>query len=123
MRLEISDEEVLQPVISELNALREEVKAERKVLMHLLALSGQKVVWKISDIAEATGYSYEFLRTGGRYLLPRFGESAYSSGAARWPLSECLEWMAKPDEEKRKAYQEHVRQQMRAESRKRNAAR
>lgn len=114
--------EIPNPSDAKLDEIIRRQEATEKVLMHLLALSGQKMVWKISDMAEATGYSYEFLRTKGRYLLPRFGESAYSSGAARWPVSECLEWMAKSDEEKRGAYQEHVRQQMRAESKKRRKA-
>ena len=48
----------------------------------------------------STAKSYDTLRTTDRYLLPRFGESAFPTGAARWPLSECLEWFAKPDEEK-----------------------
>ena len=114
--------EIPNPSDAKLDEIIRRQEATEKVLMHLLALSGQKMVWKISDMAEATGYSYEFLRTKGRYLLPRFGESAYSSGVARWPVSECLEWMAKSDEEKRGAYQEHVRQQMRAESKKRRKA-
>ena len=114
--------EIPNPSDEKLDEIIRRQEATEKVLLHLLALSGQKMVWKISDIAEATGYSYEFLRTTGRYLLPRFGVSAYTSGAARWPVAECLEWMAKPEEEKRSAYQEHIRQQMRAESRKRKAA-
>ena len=93
-----------------------------RLLMQVLAVSGQRMVWKISDIAAFYGKSYDTLRTTDRYLLPRFGESAFPTGAARWPLSECLEWFAKPDEEKRSAYQEHVRQQLRAESKKRRKA-
>ena len=92
-----------------------------RLLMQVLAVSGQRMVWKISDIAAAMNLSYEFLRTTGRYLLPRFGESAFPSGAARWPLEECLAWMAKPDAEKRAAYQEYQRQQLREEARKRQS--
>ena len=109
----------------QLERLDEIIKGQ-KLIIHLLsetmARSGQKMIWKISDIAAYYGKQYDTLRTSDRYLLPRFGESAFPTGPARWPVEECLLWIAKPDEEKRRAYQEHVRQQMRAEARKRKAA-
>ena len=54
-----------------------------RLLMQVLAVSGQRMVWKISDIAAFYGKSYDTLRTTDRYLLPRFGESAFPTGAAR----------------------------------------
>ena len=103
----------------------DEIINGQKLILHLLsetmARSGQKMFWEISDIAAYYGKRYDILRTSDRYLLPRFGESAFPTGPARWPVEECLQWIAKPDDEKRRAYQEHVRQLMRAESRKRKA--
>lgn len=40
-----------------------------------------------------------------KYYLPRFGESAYG-GAAKWDLSEYLEWRKRPIEERKREYQE-----------------
>ena len=88
----------------------------------LLHKSTLPSVVKISDIANMYGYSYDFLRTTGRYLLPRFGESAFSEGAARWTAEEWLAWDSKPIEEKQAAYHEWQRQQLRKESLKRRKA-
>ena len=122
MRLELSNEEVFEPVLNELRQLRSENQMIISLLTKGMALSGQRMIWKISDIAAYYGKSYDTLRTTERYLLPRFGQSAFPTGPARWPVEECLDWIQKPDEEKRSAYQEYVRQQLRAESRKRKAA-
>ena len=120
MILEIEDSELLKPIIE----TQEQILKQQNMIISLLGkfmlISGQKSVWRISDIAKHYGKAYDTLRTTERYLLPRFGESAFPTGPARWPIEEVLEWMAKPDEEKRKAYQEHVRQRFRAEARKRN---
>lgn len=120
MTLEIKDGEILAP----LEKKQEEMDRKLDILISLfgkfMLVSGQKSVWRISDIAKHYDKAYDTLRTTERYLLPRFGESAFPTGPARWPIEEVLEWMAKPDEEKRKAYQEHVRQRFRAEARKRN---
>ena len=51
--------EIPNPSDAKLDEIIRRQEATEKVLMHLLALSGQKMVWKISDMAEATGYSYE----------------------------------------------------------------
>ena len=40
-----------------------------------------------------------------KYYLPRFGESAYE-GIAKWDLSEYLEWRKRPNEERKREYQE-----------------
>ncbi len=121
MKLEISNEEILAPLIERLDGIAQQQKTLTRAVVYLSTTSSKKVVWKISDIAAAMNLSYEYLRTTGRYLLPRFGESAFPSGAARWPLEECLAWMAKPDAEKRAAYQEYQRQQLREEARKRQS--
>ena len=121
MKLEISNEEILAPIIDRLDGIAQQQKTLTQAVVYLSTTSSKKVVWKISDIAAAMNLSYEYLRTTGRYLLPRFGESAFPSGAARWPLEECLAWMTKPDAEKRAAYQEYQRQQLREEARKRQS--
>lgn len=49
-------------------------------------------VVRISDIARIENISGTHLRGKGRYLLPRFGVSAYDDGTIRWPMEEYLEW-------------------------------
>lgn len=120
MTLEISNDEVLAPIISELRQIKEENKLIISLISHFILVSGNKSVWKISDIARMTGESYDTLRTTHRYKLPRYGQSAFPNGPARWPVDEVLEWLAKPESEQRAAYNEHVRQCFREEARKRN---
>ena len=119
MKLELDDKEVLSPVMDELCQVRREMQAQRTVLMHLLTLNRQKMVWKVADMAAALGSSYEQLRGKDRWKLPRFGQSAFPTGPTRWPLEECLDWIAKSDEEKLAAYQQYIRAEMRKESAKR----
>lgn len=103
-----------------------EILANQKLIISMLGdymlVSGQRSVWKISDIAKRTGFSVESLRGKDRWMLPRFGESAFPSGPARWPVDECLEWLKRPVAEKQRAYAEHVRQRFAEEARKRRKA-
>ena len=103
-----------------------EILANQKLIISMLGdymlVSGQKSVWKISDIAKRTGFSVESLRGKDRWMLPRFGESAFPSGPVRWPVDECLEWLKRPVSEKQRAYAEHVRQRFAEEARKRRKA-
>lgn len=120
MTLEISNDEVLAPIVEELRQVREENKLIISLLSNFILVSGSKSIWRISDIARATGESYDTLRTTRRYKLPRCGQSAYSDGPARWPVNEVLEWLAKPESEQKAAYNEYVRQCFKEEARKRN---
>ncbi len=119
MKLEISNEEILAPIVEELRQVREENKLIISLISNLILVSGNKSVWKISDIARVIDESYDTLRTTHRYKLPRCGQSAYPNGPARWPVDEVLEWLAKPESEQKAAYNEHVRQCFREEARKR----
>ena len=119
MKLEIDNDEILAPVMDELAQIKREIQAERTVLSYLLMLNKQKMVWKISDMATALGCSYEQLRGKDRWKLPRFGQSAFPTGPTRWPLEECLRWIDKSEQEKKGAYNEYIRAEMRKESAKR----
>lgn len=65
----------------------------------------------ISEIALCEGVSVSQLRPNGpeRYLLPRFGESGYPTGAVRWDVEEYLKWSQIDPEERRKAYLESLK--------------
>ena len=81
-----------------------------KMLSFLLVNPDKKIV-TIDDIAVWEGVSISQLRKGGkqRYLLPRFGQSAYPDGRTRWPIDEYLAWSARPASERKAEYMEHLR--------------
>ena len=88
-----------------------------KYLKYLVYCGGNpKKVVTVKDIAYLESVAISRLRAGGaeRYLLPRFGQSAYPTGVTRWPFAEYDEWSAKDPEERRQAYLEHLRQQAKA---------
>ena len=122
MRIELDDSKVLAPVLDELCRIRRESEMTRQILLRFMAMNRQKMVWKVSDIAPILGSSREKLRTTEQWKLPRFGQSAYPTGPKRWPVDEVWEWISKPDDEKRAAYQEHIRSEMRKEAAKRRKA-
>ena len=55
--------------------------------------NGMKTTMDISDVAGVEGVSVSFIKQAdNRYLLPRFGESAYPTGPVRWPIEEYVAW-------------------------------
>ncbi len=60
----------------------------------------------VNDIAKVEGVSFSHINTKARYLLPRYGESAFPDGHRRWPLEEYLAWRRKPLEERINGYEE-----------------
>lgn len=71
----------------------------------------RSVVVSVSDIAQMEKVSASCLRKGGkyRYLLPRFGQSAYPHGVIRWTMEEYLSWSARDPFEREAEYREHLR--------------
>jgi hypothetical protein len=63
-------------------------------------------VVKIKDIAQIENVSSTILRGKCRYLLPRFGVSAFDEGYDRWPLQEYLEWKRIPPHKRKKMWKD-----------------
>ena len=62
----------------------------------------------INEIAVIEGVGKQLIYTTARYLLPRFGVSAYPDGVTRWPVEEYYEWKRIPLDERRKRFKELV---------------
>ena len=78
---------------SQVSMLKDELTLLRSMLLM------PKVV-KIKDIARMERVSVPYLYAKGRYLLPRFGVSAYDEGTVRWDLDEYLKWREIPQEKR-----------------------
>lgn len=85
---------------------------ESLLTSNLIAMKSKSVV-TVTDVAQIEGVSLSQVRKGGkeRYLLPRFGESAYPTGTIRWSLEEYLEWRKKDPFEREKQYREKLRKE------------
>lgn len=88
-------------------------KQNIQILQQLSALNekfSMSDVVTIADIASIEGCSETQLRAGGRsrYLLPRFGESAYPTGYARWPRSEYEEWRKIDPRDRQQMWRKHL---------------
>ena len=101
--------EVMDPVVMEL---------EKKVdtltdFVETIAQTGGQLTVDIEFIAHKEGCHPSQLRKGGRerYLLPRFGQSGYPVGHARWDAMEYVKWRQIPREERYRMYQEHLEQE------------
>lgn len=70
---------------------------ELKIYFRAMAMqNGLKTTMDISDVAGVEGVSVSFIKQAdNRYLLPRFGESAYPTGPVRWPIEEYVAWRRK----------------------------
>lgn len=104
-----------------LDSLIKEQKETQKLLSYVLKVSNKaiKQTWSIKDISGAMGVSESYIRTTGKYLLPRFGQSAFETGYIRWPAEEAMEWVQKPESEKKEAYQRYLSEMARKEKAKR----
>lgn len=114
MTVELPDYGALE---RKLDSLIKEQKETQKLLSYLLKVSSKSVkpTWSIKDISGAMGVSESYIRTTGKYLLPRFGQSAFETGYIRWPAEEAMEWVQKPESEKREAYQRYLSEMARKE--------
>lgn len=86
---------------------------QEKMIRFMAKTSTGKRVVDIDDIARMEDVCRDHLWKGGkqRYLLPRFGQSAYPDGKTRWPIEEYLEWSARPIEERKAEYREYLHHQ------------
>lgn len=100
--------------IPEMQELAREVHDLKDIVVRLLATSKEGTLTvSVLDIARMEGVAPSQLYQGGkeRYLLPRFGESAYPTGTTRWPLEEYLEYRKLDPEERKAAWLRHLREQ------------
>lgn len=65
-------------------------------------------VIKVADIARIEGVSVSQLWKTEKYLLPRFGQSAFPVGSVRWTLDEYLEWSRRDPSERHRAWMAHL---------------
>ena len=89
------------------------------LMAEMLVRSGEKAVVTIEDVCRIEGVSRSQVRQGGaeRYLLPRFGTSAYPTGTTRWPMEEFIDWRRRSPEERQQEYRRkllHEARDMRA---------
>jgi len=82
--------------------LEQKISQMQDALKLIVQMGKFPEIVRIKDIAQMENVSGTSLRGRYRYLLPRFGVSAFEDGSARWPLDEYLEWR-KIDPKKRKA--------------------
>ena len=102
--------------IPEISALVSQVNDLKIMFSQLLAVSKNgKGTVNVKDIARIEGVSESQLRLGGseRYLLPRFGESAYPTGTCRWNIEEYLDWRGIDPKEREYAYRQHLQMERR----------
>lgn len=97
----------------EIKEIDKRLTAIEELLVQTIAIGGGKTTWTVSDVARVEGISAPQIRTTEKYLLPRFGQSAFPDGTTRWPIEECLAWRKIPPEERKRAYEEHCRQMRR----------
>lgn len=72
--------------------LEKKISQMQEALKLIVQMGKLPDVVRIKDIARMENVSETLIRGRCRYLLPRFGVSAYEDGSARWPLDEYLEW-------------------------------
>ncbi len=99
--------------IPEVQIMSVRMDALESLLTNNLIAMKAKTVVTVADIAQIEGVSLSQVRKGGkeRYLLPRFGESAYPTGTIRWSLEEYLEWRKQDPFEREKKYREKLRKE------------
>lgn len=95
-------------------------RVERKVdfLISMSIKTGRiSKTMTIPQIAPMLGFSAQTLRTTKRYLLPRFGVSAYKGRVARWNTEEVMAHLQRPEPEliaEYEQYQENMVNQIQA---------
>lgn len=97
-------------------------KIEKQNAILLRHLSANQTI-DIKEIAQQEGVSVRTLTTSGRYLLPRFGESAYPTGKARWPISEYVEWSLSDPEARKQRLQAMLADQLKRDAKRIKAER
>lgn len=101
----MSDHMTIEDMLMETLAGIDELKTRLRV-MELLVPVPQTVT--AQNIADIEGVSFNHIIGKAKYLLPRFGVSAFPDGRRRWPLDEYLAWHSKPVQEKIALYDHYL---------------
>jgi hypothetical protein len=72
--------------------LKKQTERLQVMLEHLLINTVAPQTVTAEEIARIEGVSKSHIYDAGRYLLPRFGESAFPGGRKRWTFQEFLSW-------------------------------
>jgi len=88
--------------------LEREVGEVKAMLTLFASRSPLPKVIKVADIARIEGVSVSQLWKTEKYLLPRFGQSAFPVGSVRWTLDEYLEWSRRDPSERHRAWMAHL---------------
>ena len=90
----------------EINSLAGRMDRLESLIAEMMVRSCDRSVVTVDDVCRIEGVSRSQIRVGGseRYLLPRFGESAYPTGKTRWPMEEYIAWRKRPPEEREQEY-------------------
>ena len=90
----------------EINSLAGRMDRLASLIAAMMVRSCDRAVATVADVCRIEGVSRSQIRPGGaeRYLLPRYGESAYPTGKTRWPMEEYIAWRKRPPEEREQEY-------------------
>ena len=105
----------------EINSLAGRMDRLESLIAEMMVRSCDRAVVTVDDVCRIEGVSRSQIRPGGaeRYLLPRYGESAYPTGKTRWPMEEFIAWRKRPPEEREQEYRRkllHESREMRKRS-------
>lgn len=91
--------------LNEINLMFEEI-ISRLERLEKAQKTGKTIT--IKEICEIEGVGLSLIKTSARYLLPRFGESAYPDGVKRWDVEEFYKWRRIPVEERKRMFEEKL---------------
>ena len=105
----------------EISSLAGRMDRLESLIAEMMVRSCDRAVVTVDDVCRIEGVSRSQIRPGGaeRYLLPRYGESAYPTGKTRWPMEEFIAWRKRPPEEREQEYRRkllHESREMRKRS-------
>jgi hypothetical protein len=96
------------PSLSDFQRLEYELSEVKTILQLFATKASLPQVIKVADIARIENVSVSQLWKNERYLLPRFGQSAFPEGSARWSLEEYLEWRHQDPKARHRAWMSHL---------------
>ena len=107
--------------IPEISSLAGRMDRLESLIAEMMVRSCDRSVVTVEDVCRIEGVSRSQIRVGGseRYLLPRFGESAYPTGKTRWPMEEYIAWRKRSPQEREQEYRRmllHEAREMRKRS-------
>lgn len=107
--------------IPEIATLSVRIEKLESMIAEMMVRSCDRAVVTVDDVCRIEGVSRSQIRPGGaeRYLLPRYGESAYPTGKVRWTMEEFIAWRKRPPQEREQEYRRkllHESREMRKRS-------